>query len=249
MEDVVDRLEMVTRDFPTALFYGAGPLLSLLTPRCGVASIVSADFCTERAQSAPASVVFDEERLPLADESLDLIVSILTLHAANDPVGALAQMRRALKPDGLMLAVVFGEDTLSAMRSALYAAEAEEAGRVSPRVIPFAGVRDWGNALQRAGFALPVVDLDRVFVRYERPQRLLEDLRGMGETSMLADRSSPLTRRSAARFLATLGAPAAVEFDLLTLTGWAPHDSQQKPLRPGSAVRSLASAVNAGDGS
>lgn len=246
MEDIVDRLETVKRDFPRALFYGAGALISMLTPRCGVGPVVTADLASERLASSGARVVLDEERTPFADESFDLIVSLLTLHAANDPVGALAQMRRALKPDGLLIAVVFGENTLASLRTALYAAESEAASRVSARVIPFASVRDWGAALQRAGFALPVVDLDRVAVRYERPERLFRDLRGMGETSMLAERGGAMSRTLAASATARLEQGPPVEFDLVTLTGWAPHESQQKPLAPGSAKVSLAEAVNRG---
>ena len=244
MADVVDRLETVTRDFPCALFYGAGPLVTMLTRRCGVGSIVTADLAGERLPPAGGRVVFDEESCAVADGSFDLIVSLLTLHATNDPVGALTQLRRMLKPDGLLIAVVFGEETLSGLRTALYSAEAESAGRVSARVIPFAGVRDWGAALQRAGFALPVVDLDRVRVRYETPDRLIGDLRGMGETSMLAGRGRALSRASAAALFSRLIEAPEVRFDLITLTGWAPHESQQKPLAPGSAKASLAEAVN-----
>ncbi len=244
MADVVDRLETVTRDFPHALFYGAGPLVSMLTQRCGVGSIVTADLAGARLPSAGGRVVFDEEQSPIADERFDLIVSLLTLHAANDPVGALAQMRRALKPDGLLIAVVFGEETLSGLRAALYAAEAETVGRASARVIPFAGVRDWGAALQRAGFALPVVDVDRVRVRYQSPEKLFGDLRGMGETSMLAERGRMLPRAAAASLMRRLALAPEAQFDLVTLTGWAPHESQQKPLAPGSAKAALAEAVN-----
>lgn len=244
MADVVDRLETVTRDFPRALFCGVGPLVSMLTPACGVGAVVSADLAGERMPTAGARVALDEERLPIAEGSLDLIVSLLTLHAVNDPVGALAQLRRALKPDGLLIAVVFGEETLAGLRAALYSAEAETAGRVAPRVIPFAGVRDWGAALQRAGFALPVVDLDRVRVRYESPDRLFRDLRGMGETSMLARRGGPLSRASVEALKLRLKEAPEVQFDLVTLTGWSPHESQQKPLAPGSAKASLAEAVN-----
>lgn len=244
MTDIVDRLETVTRDFPHALFYGAGPLLSMLTPRCGVGSIVSADLAGERLPTISGRAVFDEERLPFADQSFDLIVSVLTLHAANDPIGALAQLRRALRPDGLLIAVVFGEETLAGLRAALYSAEAETATRVFARVIPFASVRDWGTALQRADFALPVVDLDRVRVRYAAPKRLFGDLRGMGETSMLAGRGGALSRASAEALILRLREAPEVQFDLVTLTGWAPHESQQKPLAPGSAKASLADAVN-----
>jgi SAM-dependent methyltransferase len=242
--DIIDRLETVTRGFPRALFYGAGPLVSMLTPDCGVSSVICADLASERLPATAARAAFDEERVPFADESFDLIVSVLTLHAANDPVGALAQLRRALKPDGLLIAVVFGEETLAVLRAALYAAEAEASGQVSARVIPFASVRDWGAALQRAGLALPVVDLDRVRVRYETPEKLFADLRGMGETSMLSERGRPLARRAASALVSRLQNAPAIEFDLVTFTGWAPHESQQKPLAPGSAKASLQDAVN-----
>ncbi len=244
MADVVDRLETVTRDFPRALFYGAGPLVSTLTPTCGVGWVVNGDLAGDRLPRSGGRIVFDEELSPVVDEGFDLIVSLLTLHATNDPVGALAQLRRALKPDGLLIAVVFGEETLSGLRAALYAAETEAAGRVSARVIPFASVRDWGAALQRAGFALPVVDLDRVRVRYDNPDKLIGDLRGMGETSMLAGRRRPLSRASAAALISRLAKAPEIRFDLVTLTGWAPHESQQKPLAPGTARASLADAVN-----
>lgn len=248
MADVVDRLETVTREFPLSLFYGSGPLTSLLTSACGVGTIVGGDLAAERLSDVPGSqarkIVLDEDCSPLASEQFDLIVSLLTLHAVNDPVGALAQMRRALKPDGLLIAVTFGEETLRTLRSALYAAETAASGAVSLRTAPMASVRDWGAALQRAGFALPVVDLDRVRVRYTAPQRLFEDLRGMGETAALARRPRALKKATAGGLLAKLQETPMMEFDLVTLTGWAPHESQQKPLIPGSAAQSLAAAVN-----
>ncbi len=248
MEDVVDRLETVTRDFPLALFYGADPLLSMVTPACGVGRFLSADMAQERVGSGEPGLVFDEEATPLAEGRLDLIVSLLTLHAVNDPVGALVQMRRALKPDGLLVAVAFGEDTLSSLRAAFYAAEASTTGAVSVRVSPFAGVRSWGTALQRAGFALPVADLDRVRIEYRSPARLFADLRGMGETSCLTARGRGIKKATAARLLEDLGPAPEITFDLVTMTGWAPDESQPKPLRPGSAKQSLAKAVNSGDG-
>ncbi len=245
MADIVDRLETVTRDFPSALFYGAGALTSMLTPACGVGDFISADFAAERT-AGPNSLVFDEELSPFAPESFDLVVSVLTLHAANDPVGALAQMRAALKPDGLLIAVLFGEDTLAELRAALYAAETEHAGGVSPRIAPFAGVRDLGAALQRAGLAMPVADLDRARVEYRNAAQLFADLRRMGETNCLADRAKGLRRRSVAGGLERLSACAHVTFDLVTLTGWAPHESQPRPLKPGSATHSLKKALGAG---
>lgn len=243
MADIVDRLETVTREFPLALFFGVGDLASMLTPECGVGSVVSADLAPARLGGAGARLVFDEEANPVADESVDLIVSLLTLHATNDIVGALVQMRRALKPNGLLVAALFGEDTLKELRRALYEAEAELTGGVSPRVPPFAAVRDLGGALQRAGFALPVADLDRLEIAYREPERLFADLRGMGETSCLAGRGRALRRDALALATAKLAIEPSIEFDIVTLTAWAPHESQQTPLKPGSARRSLADAV------
>lgn len=243
MDDVVDRLETVVRDFPSALFYGVGDLASMLTPKCGVIEITHGDLVRERAPNA-RTVVFDEEMLPFAPESFDLVVSLLTLHAANDPVGALAQMRAALKPDGLLIAVLFGETTLIELKEALYAAEAEHEGGVTPRVAPFASVRDLGAVLQRAGFALPVADLDRVKVEYGNIKDLFSDLRAMGETNCLEGAGRYLRRASLGDAAARLAGKPHVTFDLLTLTGWAPHESQPKPLKPGSPAMSLKKALN-----
>ncbi len=243
MEDVVDRLETVTRKFPRALLYGAGALREMLTPDCGVGDVIDADLALARLVPGGASLVFDEELSPFAPSSFDLIVSLLSLHAVNDPVGALSQMRASLKPDGLLIAVLFGEETLQELRAALYASEAEFAGGVSPRIAPFASVRDLGAALQRATFALPVADIDKARVRYERPARLLDDLRGMGETSCLVQRGMALRRDVLAAALARLGDAGSISFDLVVLTGWAPHEGQQKPLKPGSAKHSLERAL------
>lgn len=244
MEDIVDRLETVTRSFPRALFYGAGDLKAMLTPRCGVGDIVDGDLVRARLPEGGVSLIFDEEASPFAPSSFDLIVSLLTLHAANDLVGALTQMRLALKPDGLLIAALFGEETLKELRAALYEAEAEFAGGVSPRVAPFASVRDLGGALQRAGFALPVADVDHVDVRYESPLRLIEDLRGMGETNCLRRRGRGLRRDALAAAMARLSEAGRITFDLVTLTGWAPHPDQPKPLKPGSAQHSLERFLN-----
>ena len=244
MADVVDRLETVKREFPRALFYGVGDLCDMLTPECAVGEIIHADLSAARLPSNSGRLVYDEEAAPFKAQSFNLIVSLLTLHHANDLVGALAQMRAMLKPDGLMLAVLFGEETLSSLRSALYNAEAAVAGGVSPRIAPFASVRDLGACLQRAGLALPVADLDSVTVSYKTPMRLFTDLRGMGETNILRQRGKPITREIIARALSefqTNGSEA--RFDLVTLTGWAPHESQQKPLKPGSATASMEGAV------
>ncbi|MEQ1931534.1 MAG: methyltransferase domain-containing protein [Parvularculaceae bacterium] len=243
MADVVDRLDSVTRSFPRALFYGAGSLTAMVTPSCGVGDIVHADLDAARTRRSGTSVVFDEEASPFAPSSFDLIVSLLTLHAANDPVGALSQMRAALRPDGLMIAVLFAEETLTELRRALYESESECAGGVSPRIAPFASVRDLGAALQRAGLALPVADLDRVRVSYRDPERLFADIRGMGEASCLSRRGKGLRRDTLDAAMQRIAASGKVTFDLVTITGWAPHESQQKPMAPGSAAHSLKKAL------
>jgi SAM-dependent methyltransferase len=198
--------------------------------------------------SAPG-VVGDPEQLPFAEQSFGLIVSILNLHWANDLPGALVQARRALKPDGLFLATMFGGRTLSELRHVLLAAESE-AGGAGLRVAPFADAPDMGGLLQRAGFALPVADSDVTNVRYENPLRLLADLRAAGETSALAGATPPLNRAALFRAMALYrdqfgGADGRVPatFEMITATGWAPHASQQKPLRPGSAKTRLADAL------
>lgn len=244
MEDVIDRLESVTRGFPLAAFDGAGALADMLTPDCGVDEAVSLDLAPERLPAQGRRLAADAEALPFKPESLDLFVSILTLHAANDLVGALAQARMALKPDGLFIAAIFGEETLGALRAALYAAEAEITGGASARIAPFAGVKDYGAALQRAGFALPVADIDKVSVTYDEPLKLLKDLRGMGETRALKTKAAPLRRDVVMRALALFAETGGTErFEIVYLTGWAPHQSQQKPLKPGSAQISLKDAI------
>ncbi|MEM9168409.1 MAG: methyltransferase domain-containing protein [Pseudomonadota bacterium] len=245
MDDVVDRLETTQRRFDNALFVGADGFTTRLTAAADVGRIVHVDPEPARLAGAPAPlrVAAEEDAWPFA-RRFHLIVSILTLHGANDLVGALTQMRRSLVPDGFFVAALFGEETLSALRAALFAAESAAFGGASPRVAPFAAVRDLGGAMQRAGFALPVVDLDTVRVRYDNPLRLFADLRAMGETSFLASRGRPLTRAIIADAAARLAAnPDGVRFDVIYLTGWAPAESQPQPLRPGSGKVSLADAL------
>jgi SAM-dependent methyltransferase len=179
---------------------------------------------------------------------------ILSLHTVNDLPGALIQMRRALKPDGLLIAVLLGGDTLHELRTAFAEAETEVEGGVSPRVAPFADVRALGGLLQRAGFALPVADSDLVTLTYATPFRLLQDLRGAGCSNALTERRrSPLRRATLARMaeiyaerFPAAGGGIAATMELVTLTGWAPHESQQKPLAPGSARTPLADALRKG---
>jgi SAM-dependent methyltransferase len=193
----------------------------------------------------------ESEPLALQPESLDLAVSALALQFVNDLPGVLTQIRRALKPDGLLLAAMLGGDTLTELRQSFAAAEAEIEGGVSPRVAPFADLRDVGALLQRAGFALPVTDVDRIMVRYDSAFALMADLRRMGATNVLVERRRTPTRRAtllrmaqhySERFADPDGRIRAT-FDVIWLSGWAPHESQQQPLKPGSAKASLAEAV------
>jgi len=254
MADVVDRLETVKRDFPYAAFCGAGGLASMLTPACGVGARIEIDAARARLdpqasarRDVAGAIVAEEERLPFAPRRLDLFVSLFTLHGADDLIGALAQIRASLKPDGLFVGVLFGEGTLARLRRALYQAESELTGGVAARIAPFAAVQDAGRALSRAGFALPVADVDKVTVRYSNPLKLIADLRGMGEGRALASPAPPLRRDVVARAMALFEAGGGEEtFDVIYLTGWAPHESQQKPLRPGSAKASLEAAVKGG---
>ena len=209
-----------------------------------------------RVGNRSLAVVADEEALPFRDASLDLVVSALALQFVNDLPGTLIQIRRALKPDGLFLAAMIGGESLAELRAAFAEAEAEIEGGVSPRVAPFADLRDLGALLQRAGFALPVTDVDRVTVRYASPMALMHDLRRMGAGNALTERRrTPLRRATLRRMLeiyaerfADADGRIRATFEIVWLSGWAPHESQQQPLAPGSAKTRLADALeNAGD--
>ncbi|HEY2358138.1 MAG TPA: methyltransferase domain-containing protein [Phenylobacterium sp.] len=255
--DIVERLEGIMRDFPLAVDLSArsGALREALMEspagsRVGV--LIEADLSTAMLDGRTGPrVALDEERLPFAAQSLDLVISTLGLHWTNDVVGALVQIRRALKPDGLFIGALLGGSTLTELRQALTAAEDEILGGAGSRVSPFADSRDAAGLLQRAGFALPVGDVDRVNVSYEHPLRLLADLRQMGETNVLADRHPrALTRTLLARaseiYVQRFGGAdgrVPATFEIITLTGWSPHESQQQPLAPGSAKMRLADAL------
>ncbi len=261
-ERLAERLDDVSRTFPRVLDIGArtGVMAPLLAERAGVETIVQCDLSPTMMRAARARpctagparlvAVADEECLPFADGSFDLIVSCLSLHWTNDLPGALLQARRALKPDGLFLAAILGGDTLGELRRALIEAEMAETGGAGPRVSPFADVRDAGALLQRAGFALPVVDADTITVSYENALDLMRDLRGMGEANAIAERRKDFTRRStllrAAAIYEDMFADAGrmpATFQVLNLTAWAPHASQPKALKPGSASHRLADAL------
>jgi SAM-dependent methyltransferase len=255
--DVVMRLETILRRFPVAVDLGSrnGSFSKALADSDAAANIdvlFETDLSARMLAGRPGlRVAADEERLPFGDDTLDLVVSTLALHWTNDLVGALIQVRRALRPDGLFIGAMFGGATLTELRQCLLAAEAEVSDGAAMRVSPFADASDAAALLQRAGFALPVADVDRVKVRYAHPIKLLQDLRAMGETSVLLDRSKkPLPRKVLFRALelyverfAEADGRVPATFEIVAVTGWAPHDSQQKPLRPGSAKMRLADAL------
>ncbi len=247
--DLADRLEAIPREFPRALALGGMGLFSAeLAKRPVLSARIGA---VTEADVACGDVMLDPECLPFADGAFDLIVSPLALHWVNDLPGALIQLRRALGPDGLMLASLFGGETLSELRSALIEAESELTGGAGARVAPFADLQGLGRLLQRAGFALPAADRDVIVVRYAEPMGLLGDLRAMGETAALAERSPRgLSRRILARTceiyrtrFADGDGRVRATFEIITATGWGPHESQQKPLKPGSAKARLANAL------
>jgi SAM-dependent methyltransferase len=237
-EDMAERLHAVLRDFADAADIG--------TPGEGLRAPLSGRF-----KSMTHFDLSDQETLPLEPQSLDLAVSALAFQFVNDLPGVLAQIRRALKPDGLLLAAMIGGETLTELRQSFAAAEAERESGVSPRVAPFADLRDVGALLQRAGFALPVTDVDRIVVRYDSAFALMADLRRMGATNILVERRRMPTRRATLLRMAEIygerfadaDGRARATFEVIWLSGWAPHESQQQPLRPGSAKASLAEAV------
>jgi len=255
-DDLADRLAAVERQFArgATLFCQTSHAAHVLTASGKVAEIL-------RVEADPAFLVDEEgivataETVPFEPNSLDLAVSLLALQSTNDIPGMLAQIRRALKPDGLFLGAMAGAGTLAELRESLLVAETELHGGASPRVIPFADVRDAGALLQRAGLALPVADIETITVRYDTPFGLMRDLRAMGETNFLVDRS----RRPASRAMLARAAEIYAErfsdgdgrvrasFSIVWLSGWAPDASQQKPLRPGSATVSLAKILEDGD--
>lgn len=250
--ELVERLSAVKRSFAVAADIGTptSELRDQMQEQKVAETVVGVDTLVPK-EPGSRFVAADEEALPLADASLDLAVSALALQWVNDLPGTLAQIRRALKPDGLFLAALLGGDTLTELRQSFAIAEAEIEGGVSPRVAPFADMRDVGALLQRAGFALPVADIDRLTVRYDTPFGLMQDLRGMGATNVLLERRrTPLKRATlqrmaqiyAERFSDADGRLRAT-FDIVWLSGWAPHESQQQPLRPGSARTRLADAL------
>lgn len=260
IEDLIHSLSGINRHFDAALEIGArdGAFRRELTgsPAAGKIGVLIEGDLSERFTEGQPRLVMDEEQLPFGDDRLNLVVSTLALHTANDLPGVMVQIRRALKPDGLFIASLFGGETLKELRGCLMDAELEVRGGYGPRIAPFAEGPDLIDLLRRTGFNMPVVDSDRVVVSYEHPLKLMADLRAMGESNALIDRPRKglnraiLARASELyfkRFADDEGRITAT-FEIITLSGWKPHESQQKPLRPGSAKMRLADALGVKEG-
>lgn len=248
-DNAVESLEAILRDFPAAVDTSAHP--GVFAARVADSDAAARVGPVQALGDVAARAAPGEAALPLADGSTDLIVSLLSLHWANDLPGALAQIRRALKPDGLFIGALFGAGTLKELRGVLTEAELAERGGAQARISPFADGYDGAGLLQRAGFALPVSDVDRIVVRYPSLPALVADLRAMGETNALAGPVRALSPRILARAAALYAERHAepdgrlpVSFEILHLAGWAPHESQQKPLPRGSAKMRLADALH-----
>ena len=253
-DSFAERLGSVRREFRTVLVLGASEaVLERMASLCGSAALLLADgsvpLAVAATRFAPA-VVMDEEALPFRSDWADLVLGALTLQWSNDFVGSLVQIRLCLRPDGLFLGAVLGGETLRELRECLAEAEIHCTGALGLRVAPMADIRALGTALQRAGFALPVVDSEPCEREYPDVLQLMRDLRGLGESNCLDSRGGPLRRDVLAlaetiyrdRFPGKDGGIRAT-FDVLHLCGWAPHESQQQPLRPGSATARLADAL------
>jgi SAM-dependent methyltransferase len=254
-EDFADRLATLLRWFACAADLGtpSGAVRTALADNGAIGTMIAVDPALDgdAPDKDALRIVADVEALPFAGGTLDLAVSAFALETVNDLPGVLVQIRRALKPDGLFLAAMLGGDTLIELRESFAVAESELTGGVSPRVAPFPDLRDMGALLQRAGFALPVADVDRVVARYASPLALMADLRRMGASNPLVERRRiPLRRAILMRMMevyadrfADPDGKVRASFDIIWLSGWAPHESQQQPLRPGSAQARLADAL------
>ncbi len=252
-QDLGERLSTITRMFDIAIDLGGhgGHVTEMLKASAKTQTICRVDLWSGDPNLAPPTLVADDAVLPFKNQSVDLIVSALNLQFINDLPGTLVQIRRALRPDGLFLATLAGAGTLTELRDCLTRAELEITGGAAARVLPFADTRDLGGLMQRAGFALPVTDMDPLTVRYDTMFDLMADLKAMGATSILRDRSrTPVSHqiflRAAELYAQDYSDPDGrirASFNLVTLLGWAPHESQQKPMKPGSAKTRLADAL------
>lgn len=252
--DLAERLADTQHIFETAVDLGThtGAGAEILSSSGKAQYVFATDLSQQAVAACPApGVVCDEEHLPFSPQSVDLVTSLLSLHWVNDLPGALVQIRHALKPDGLFIGCLFGAGTLKELRTSLLQAEAELTGGAEQRIPPLPGLQDMAGLLQRAGFALPVADVDRIFVRYDTPFDLLKDLKGMGETAPFAEKNRrPLSRRILSRMaeiyqenFSDVDGRLRASFEIIWLSGWAPAPWQPQPLKPGSARKGLANAL------
>jgi len=253
-DDLVDRLAVLTKRFPRALDWAScGPHgAEVLATSDRIDQVVRASLVPDVMDFAPwQSLIVDGGLVPFGGQTFDLVSSLLALQIVDDLPGALVQLRRVLRPDGLLVGCVLGGETLTELRQVLAAAEIDCEGGLSPRVAPFVDLRDMGGLLQRAGFALPVTDSDQVTVRYKDIFGLIADLRAMGATNpLLARQRKPMGKatllRASELYREKFGDPDGrirASFEIIWFSGWVPHESQQKPLKPGSAQMRLADAL------
>lgn len=240
VSQIQDRLSVITREFKHVIHLGARDNALAKNFERGMTIHHNARFAPD--------IIGDESFLPVKTASQDLIISTLNLHRMNDVPGALIQIKRALKPDGLFLGVLFGGETLSTLRECLTETEVKNHGGVSPRIFPFADKQDCGALMQRAGFALPVIDSETVTVSYSSLTKMLHDLRGMSESNIMTERNKNYVGLSffddvEALYRRKTGGDLDAKFEVIFLLGWAPHESQQQPMKPGSAQSRLADAL------
>jgi len=256
VEDAAERLQDINRRFDNALIIApvsfSENLLTRLPADKRPGQIVRAYYSEPHPD---LDMTIDDEVLPFAPQDFDLVISILNLHSVNDLPGTLVQIRQSLKPDGLFIGCMFGGDTLTELRRALYAADEKILGGLTPRVFPLPDYSQAATLLQRTGFALPVVDTDRFSVNYRKLGRLIGDIRDLGESNILQSRSNTVLTKGYMRDLeknyrdsfTNISSKLTASFEILWMTGWAPHESQQKPLKPGSAKMRLADALKRRD--
>ena len=255
LDNTHDRLEIIKRDFPQTALIGARhskTVAERIKIGKNIRNLTILDTSPSLLdQQTETKITITEEFLPLPPQSLDMIISNLELHSINDVPGMLIQIKQALKPDGLFIATLFGGDTLTELRQCIAQAEVSIYGGISPHIFPFADKQQMGSVMQRAGFALPVIDSDIITVTYNDIFKLMTDIRGMGEGNAVKARDKkPLSRavlmEAARLYQERFSDPDGrirATFEIIFLLGWAPHDSQQKPLRPGSAKTELATAL------
>ena len=244
--EINSRLDIIKRKFPLTLQIG-GRSLPLDNKKFGIQSLYNMD----SAERLHPSVIADDEFIPFKHSQFDLVTNILGLHTINDLPGHLIQIKNILKPDGLFFGVLFGDETLYELRQCLQQAEIEITGGISPRVAPFSDKVQMGSLLQRSGFSLPVIDSEKITVTYENIFKLMHDLRFMGESNTLLKRSKLTARKEIflkageiyQKEFSETGGRIQATFDIIFIHGWAPHESQQKPLRPGSAESTMAEAL------